>query len=578
MPNRSKTAISRVNEFGKDILSAVDNELFCSVCTLKLDFTRKSSIEQHFKTITHQKNVKKSAKKKAVGQLFLDSNADKIKENLARDLLEAFTCANIPLNKLENDSIKNLFEKYLPTNVPFPSTSLVRKQIPVYYNEIFESIKVDIKNKKVAILCDESTDSQQRYFLQILCKVLDSFSNKAPYLLETIYLEKTNYKTVSQSVLKILAKFEISLDNVYGFVTDNGSYMLKAYNSVLENVLPNSRHITCAAHIIALVADTWRKELPKLDRLVSLIKFMFCKSPIRRSRYKTFLTEMNAGKVILPPEPVLTRWNTWFMAVTYHIDYWSYLTTFVDDEIRLFSETENLKDLLELLKNDELKKEAELVSQNCEKFIILQQKFQGNSVLAPQVFNDFNELYFWLEAKKDDFKDDIKILRLFERSQAKLKFYLFDNGMPSMNLFKSSRFLDPRQFRYFEKDFDKLSMDIPELRDAKEEWLLYLDLIKELNFEVSFDLNQFWLSNKKKFGKLFEISQWLLYYPNNSADCERSISIYNKILTDDRNRLTQESLVYLNFIYFNQKNGLKANDDASLNDTSENDCILIEQD
>ena len=91
--------------------------------------------------------------------MLLDSDADTIKEALARDLLEAFTWANIPLNKLENDSIKNLFEKYLPDNVTFPSSSMVRKQIPVYHKEIFESIKREMKNKKVAIMCDESTDS-----------------------------------------------------------------------------------------------------------------------------------------------------------------------------------------------------------------------------------------------------------------------------------------------------------------------------------------------------------------------------------------------------------------------------------
>lgn len=354
MPNKPKTALDRVNEYEKNLLVERNLELYCAICTVKLDYVRKSSIEQHLKTSLHQKNLKKKTKK----QTFLDLEADKVNEIFARDLLEALTCANIPINKVENESIKNFFEKYLPHNVTFPSSSTIRRQIPVCYQSIYEEIKNALKSKKVAIMCDESTDSHQRYFLQILCKSLNAFANKPPVLLETVYLQETNYKTVSQAVLKTLNKFEIELDNVYTFVTDNASYMIKAYDSVLGNVLPNSRHVTCAAHILALVAETWRKELNKLDRMVSLIKFIFCKAPIRRSRYKTLLIDLLAEKPILPPEPVITRWNTWFNAVCYHVDYWDYLLTFVSDEIRLFEETEGLKELLALLKDESIKKEV----------------------------------------------------------------------------------------------------------------------------------------------------------------------------------------------------------------------------
>lgn len=358
MPNKCKTPFDRIKEFGSEFLIERKGSLYCKLCNLALDHSRKSSIDQHFSTKAHVKNVEKRKLRENLTQDTLEKDYMSVKRGFAQELVKSFTEANIPLYKLEHSSIKNLFEKYLPENIQYPSTTLVRKQLPCLYENYANEIKQELSGKKVAILCDESTDCYQRYFLQILCKDLNSFLRREPVLLDTVYLEETNFKTVSQAVVKTLNKYEIQFENVYSYVTDNASYMYKSYNSVLVNLLPNSRHSTCVAHIIALVADTWRIFLKKLDKLVGLIKFIFCKSPARRIRYKVFLQDMFAEKPLLPPEPVITRWNTWFAAIKYHVEYWSYLITFISDEIRLYSESESLSEALELLRDDSVKSDV----------------------------------------------------------------------------------------------------------------------------------------------------------------------------------------------------------------------------
>ncbi|CAF1093855.1 unnamed protein product [Brachionus calyciflorus] len=400
---------------------------------------------------------------------------------------------------------------------------------------MFDKIKNSLKGKKVAILCDESTDTNQRYFLQVLCKDL-SFNKHSPVLLDTVYLEEVNFRTVSQAVIKTLNKYDINFDNVFSFVSDNASYMFKSYNNVLINLLPNSHHTTCVAHIIALIADTWRISLKKLDKLVGLIKFIFSKSPARRIRYKVFLQELNVEKANLPPEPVITRWNTWFTAIQYHVENWDHLCKFINSEISLYPETESLSEALEILKDLRVKNE-----------------YQGNNFLATELYNDLNKLHCWHLANFETFKNDSSRLTLFQKSHEKLKKYLFDGAMPSMKLFKEARFLDPEQFKNLDQNFDNYARSIPNLKNCRTEWLLYLDILKETSFENSFNIIEFWLTNRKKIPSLFGIAEWLLFYPTNSADCERSISIYNKILTDDRNRLTKESIVNLNFIVFNNQ-------------------------
>ncbi|CAF0934145.1 unnamed protein product [Brachionus calyciflorus] len=51
------------------------------------------------------------------------------------------------------------------------------------------------------------------------------------------------------------------------------------------------------------------------------------------------------------------------------------------------------------------------------------------------------------------------------------------------------------------------------------------------------------------FQNLFEVGEWLLFFPSNSTDCERPISVYNKIL----NRFSKDSFISLNFITSNNQ-------------------------
>lgn len=106
----------------------------------------------------------------------------------------------------------------------------------------------------------------------------------------------------------------------------------------------------------------------------------------------------------------------------------------------------------------------------------LQVKFQGNFVHSTELYNDLNKLNLWHESNITLFKDDQNKLSLFYASQSKIKSYIFENGMPSINLFKSARFLDPNQWKFICNDIETYKQDIPELGDCYEEWLVFKDL------------------------------------------------------------------------------------------------------
>jgi hypothetical protein len=72
-------------------------------------------------------------------------------------------------------------------------------------------------------------------------------------------------------------------------------------------------HITCLAHGLHRVAEEIRNMFPKVDKLISNVKKTFLKAPYRVQIFKN-----EAPEVMLPPEPIITRWGTWLDATDYY--------------------------------------------------------------------------------------------------------------------------------------------------------------------------------------------------------------------------------------------------------------------
>ena len=170
---------------------------------------------------------------------------------------------------------------------------------------------------KLAIITDETTDVSGRFALQILFQKLDFTQNQVPWLVDTVFLEAVNNQTVARAVVDCCRKFDINFSNVMIYSTDNVSYMLKSFNDCLHTLFENCTHVTCFAHILALVGETWRDALPDVDKLVASIKAIFARNGLRKKRYLDFLNSRNVEKPSLYPPPVVTRWGTWFLTVKY---------------------------------------------------------------------------------------------------------------------------------------------------------------------------------------------------------------------------------------------------------------------
>lgn len=211
-----------------------------------------------------------------------------------------------------------------------------------YLGAVYEKEKAELKTllsrKPVAVIFDETPDVEGRCVLNILLAPLekDQSGRILAYLADTVFLEQCNHSTVSAAVVKCLQEYGIENEDVIVFDTDNAAYMKKAFKTALQALYPNSLHITCMAHIMNLIGNAFRKPFEQLNSFMLSFSQMFFRAGSRKRRYLSFMTNKLPGKrVTMPPNPCATRWNSWFMAVKYHREYFRLYKEFIEAEMEV---------------------------------------------------------------------------------------------------------------------------------------------------------------------------------------------------------------------------------------------------
>ncbi|KAL4113932.1 hypothetical protein QTP88_017482 [Uroleucon formosanum] len=171
MPKVKVSLFSQLNnyvtEFDPKVFSTDGKIFYCKICDIKCGSAKRFNVTQHLTTAKHLKLVaqkEKNVNVKKAQQRFL---TDTKKSCFNRDLCSAMLSANIPLNKLNNESFKSFLVKY--TGKIIPAVTTLRKG---YVDEIYDETLIKIKNavidKKIWVSIDQTTDSLGRFVANII--------------------------------------------------------------------------------------------------------------------------------------------------------------------------------------------------------------------------------------------------------------------------------------------------------------------------------------------------------------------------------------------------------------------------
>jgi hypothetical protein len=565
----------RVKQYPKGTLHSDDGHLFCSTCNTSLDHTRKASIDKHLKTLTHVEKRKRLEeaeeavikKQATISGSFKRINDSRDARNIAYcEVIEAFTAASIPLNKLDHPKLRD----YLQTNVKnlggLPGSSTLRSQ---YLPKVFEVNKQELKARvaaasSIVIVTDEASDSQDRFCLHVLfvfpVEADDDAMQMEAKIVDLVFLEHVNGTTVSQTIVQTLTNYGVEFNKVSSFVTDNASYMAAAYGN-LKGLLPNCVHMTCNVHILSLVGDTWRKNFRDVDRLVACFKSIFVHCASRKLRYKEYLADklhISADSVPLPPVPVITRWNSWFNTVAHHAKYVAHYPEFIDAEIEQSTETNALTELKFLLgPGNRIHTELAFVADSTDKLVELLTWCEGRHVQIHLVYNKMMDLLASYSEKSEALGTVEWQRKAFRDSADKLMQYYCPVGtvrftQPALAFLHAVRLFDPQQAKTL--TFNCFYDGIPGInsRLVADEVAAYKQAVKEI--AASVQPLTFWFSSKERFPQLFKLAVRYLSVPTNSVDAERSVSHYTLINAPQRQCFTDDNLALHVMMAFNARN------------------------
>lgn len=337
MPKHPVTCGSRAAEFRSEgfVVASSGGVLFCKHCNFCLDYKRKDSLQKHCKSQTHvaRKSGNITAARLATLEETLD-NGWKIKDSTMEfilDTVEAFVEANIPVDKLDHPAMRAWLSKYVQGSGDLPLADCLRQYyIPVVGEKKRQEIQADLKDSDIFLLCDETTDKNERCVFNVIIRPSTITDDANTHLAASVVLDAANSADCATAVLDTLQKYSIDCQRVIGIVTDSAEYMTKCVETVKE-FLDDVQHVHCWAHKAGNIGSVFEDELDELNTTVVKVKNAFLNT--RKSNYVQFLNEKYQGSdldmISLFPSPVCRRWNSWFESVTY-------LSNHIEDVVEFF--------------------------------------------------------------------------------------------------------------------------------------------------------------------------------------------------------------------------------------------------
>lgn len=281
-------------------------KIICVVCEIPLMCWTKADCRKHINSARHK--CKKSGETPRADFLF--------------DLVFMFMACNLPFKLFDNEAFRYFWTKYVPT-MKLPSSRTARRFIPSARKKIECAISSELRNKKIWLCIDETTDCQKHSILNVIVRTLDSLKPSSSLLLASKRIQKCTADVITQVVLDTLAHFEIASNQLLMFVTDGAATMLAVGNR-LKQQYGNFLHITCKIHMLHLVAEEIRKCYPDVNTLISSTKAVFVKSPQRIREFHRLCPNIPE-----PPQPIITRWATWLQAAFYYRDHFQQVKSVV---------------------------------------------------------------------------------------------------------------------------------------------------------------------------------------------------------------------------------------------------------
>lgn len=441
----------------------------------------------------------------------------------------------------------------------------------------------EIYGKKFSLLADESTNINNKSELSICVRFVKN-NQPVERFLNIVALSDTKAQTIIDAISNELTKHNLSYDNIIACGFDGASNMSGNKGGVRrfvsDKVGREVPYIHCRAHVLSLALTSMRNKFPKIKRVFHVLKDiykLFHQSPKREELLHKIQAILN-DPILKIPEAIEIRWLSHYKIV--HAIKQSYIAITTTCEhihqdgadlaslaggILLSLREESfivllcgLDEILGAISNLSLTLQGPTIcisalptlikSTTCHLNKILE-GLKQDSVNKSTIIKNATDISSKLNSlKKDDyFKETISCLSQFlEQTIKEMNRRFNDTALTLIEgcaIFEDYKSFSNSSEKIIEQLCDCFSLNENEkdgvLSDYKSFMFVASQKVKTNGYPIT-DL----LEANIGYEHLKKLSESILCIPIGTPTVERSFSAMNRIMTDLRNRMGQDTLQY----------------------------------
>jgi len=493
---------------------------------------------------------------------WLDSISIAEKEELDDLVCAFFYRTAIPFHVVESYSFQNLVAKLRPSyknHLP-NRKALSGRLLDSFYNK-YRTIAKDMIEKSLYYCI--TTDGWSNLRNEHLVNFTIHIPQKKPLFwksLDTSGVEQTG-ENIADEIIKVAN--ELGVKKLVAVVTDNTSNMKKSWK-IIEEIYPKVFANGCGAHVMnLLIKDICELEIVSnlLQKSLSVVKFIRNNQSVLHE-FNTVRHGLKIGCSLIIP--VCTRWYSQYNFLKNLYQNKSTITLLMSDDSNALKKMkkQKLDSIIQILQQIDLWKQVKEVCEILKYPSNLIGKLENDSTTLDEVYSAFSSLKSYYElcnclnlVGKNTLLNIVENRWKFIHTQSLDFSYVlkpgnsYGNGIINGNLLQTINQLKEFIKRFFETE-DEVKQCCKELNDYLSQFgFMQIDEQREYN-EMS-PLCYWSIYGRAKFPLLFKVALPLYCIPTSSAASERVWKVFSFVHSNRRNRLQNEKVEKLAFVYAN---------------------------
>ncbi|KAJ8934951.1 hypothetical protein NQ318_021207 [Aromia moschata] len=241
------------------------------------------------------------------------------------DLLLILSACDVSLNVLDKQPFREFWNKYIPEML-LPGCTTSRSYLPTVRSYLLKGIRSALKNTRLWLCIDETTDCKKHYILNVILRVLDPRKYTRPLLLAS-KKHVSDYRELHNLPVMATVCYEHTYEGGVGdprticTVNKSGVDVCDRWPTLLSNAVVGFCISRAKCMLYNRIAETIRQcfsnfRNPTRNLIVST------KKHVREFPSK-------CPGIPEPPQRILTRWRTWSKAAFYYAEHFQQIKSVI---------------------------------------------------------------------------------------------------------------------------------------------------------------------------------------------------------------------------------------------------------